>query len=67
MAKSFQGYLFDEYTKLVSEYFEIMLVVKPLVCRRNSAEVYIIGQGFNGKNFQIPFKSPLIDLTELKF
>ena len=67
IAKSFQGYLFDEYAKLVSEHFETMLVVKPLSCRRNSAEVYVIGKNFEGKEFQVNTESPIAELLDLKF
>ncbi len=67
VVKLFQGYLFDEYFRVASEYFQETLIVKPIVCRRNSAEVYIIGKNFNEKIFKIHPKSPLADLMELKF
>lgn len=67
VTKLFQGYLFDECLKIVSEYFETMFVIKPLACRKNSAEVYIIGKKFKGKEFQIDPENPVSELLDLKF
>ena len=67
VTKSFQGYLFDEYANLVSDHFETLFVAKPLVCRKNSAEVYVIGKNFKGNEFQINPESSIAELMDLKF
>ena len=67
IVKLFEGYLSNEYVKIISEYFKTIDTVKPLASRKNSAEIYLVGKKFKGKKFQINPKSPIIDILKLKF
>lgn len=42
--KVFQGDMLDEYTHLVKQHFETVLVIKPKASRAKSAEMFILGR-----------------------
>ena len=67
VVKLFQGYLSNEYVKMISGQFENVRIVKPLACRKNSAEIYLAGKKFKGKEFSVDSKSLIAELLELKF
>ncbi len=64
VSKVFQGELFDEYLKLVSDYFDKVFVEKPNACRTKSAEVYLVAKNFNQKEFSIDPNSPIAELLD---
>lgn len=67
VVKLFEGYLSNEYVKMISEHFGTIRTIKPSASRKNSAEIYLAGKKFKGKKFQLDSKSPIADLLELKF
>jgi len=67
VVKLFEGYLSNEYIKMISGHFKSIDTIKPLASRKNSAEIYLVGKRFKGKEFQLDSKSPIVELLELKF
>ncbi|MDK2791024.1 MAG: rRNA (uridine2552-2-O)-methyltransferase [Methanothermococcus sp.] len=62
--KVFQGDLFDQYVKLVKNYFEKVYTTKPKASRDESAELYVIGKRFLGKKFDMDMKLPILKLLK---
>ena len=46
LVKVFQGYLYEEFLRLVRRWFYKVKVIKPKASRRESAEIYILGVKF---------------------
>ncbi|HID47527.1 MAG TPA: RlmE family RNA methyltransferase [Methanothermococcus okinawensis] len=64
VVKVFQGNLFNDYVDLVRNYFKKVYISKPRASRDSSAEVYVIGKKFLGKNFDMNLDSPILTLVK---